>query len=96
MTLTREQRSELEIIGLLNVRAMLASAQGGRDAVLNRFLSSGDVSKGDVIDWLLEKSPAETAQQRATFRYSKMAAWAAIAATVLALGGLVVAILGLR
>jgi hypothetical protein len=62
---------------------MLASAQGGRDAVLNRFLPSGDVSKGDVQDWVLENTPAETAQQNAILFWAKIAGWSAIAAVML-------------
>jgi hypothetical protein len=82
--LTTEQRSELENLGIQNVRFKLAGSSGGRPATLNQFLPSGDVTKGDVEDWLLENGAAEVAQQRATLRWAMIAGWSGIVSVILA------------
>jgi hypothetical protein len=86
--LTAEQRVELKQLGLQNARFKIGGSPGGRDAVLNRFLKSGDVVKGDVEDWLVENSSAETAQQRATLLWARIAGWAGIIGVVLAAASL--------
>ena len=76
--LTHANRTDLKRLGINNIRSKLAGSPGGRDAVLNRFLPSGDVSKGDVEDWLMENSISEDRRQRITF-------WIAIVSLAIAI-----------
>jgi hypothetical protein len=89
--LTDEQRSELEERGAENVRAKLTS-YGGGPGILHGFLRSGSPNRGDVEDWLTEKSRSEAAWRSATLRWARIAGWAAIAATILAAVALAVQI----
>ena len=86
--LTETQRAELEKLGLQNVRFKLAGSPGGRPATLNQFLPSGDVTKGDVEDWLLENGAAETAQQSAILFWAKVGGAAGIIGVMLAAASL--------
>ena len=71
MSLTAEQRAELEEYGAQNIRIKLTSYGGGRPSVLNGFLRCCPyVTRGDVEDWLVEKSHVEAAQQAATLRWA--------------------------
>ena len=92
MSLTAEQRAELEEYGAQNIRIKLTSYGGGRPSVLNGFLRCCPyVTRGDVEDWLVEKSHVEAAQQAATLR------WAVIGGRWAIVGGcaaIVSAILG--
>ncbi len=86
--LTQNQRTELEALGVQNVRIKLVSYGGGRSGDLPGFLSSGGATRGDVEDWLAEKSELELVQQRATLRWAQIAGWAGIASTLLAAAAL--------
>ena len=70
MSLTREQRTELEGLTPTTVRLMLLQGGPGRGAAISGF-KCGDITKGDIDDWLIEKSVEETAIQRGTLRWAK-------------------------
>jgi hypothetical protein len=90
--LTAEQRAELEERGADNIRAKLASYGGGYSGTLNGFLPSGSPVRGDVEDWLAERSRIEAARQRATLCWAKVAAWAAIASVLVTAIGIALTI----
>src|SRR5664279_3893422 len=59
MSLTREQRTELEGLTPATVRLMLLQGGPGRGAAISGF-KCGDITKGDIDDWLIEKSVSST------------------------------------
>ena len=79
--LTRTQRDELEQQGPQNIRFRLASYGGGRGAAIGGF-RCGDITRGEIEDWLTEKYQAEAAQQRSTLRWARIAGWAAILSAI--------------
>jgi hypothetical protein len=79
MTLTSLQRSELEALAPATVRLMLL--QGGRGASISGF-KCGDITKGDIDDWLIEKNVEEAAIQLGTLRWAKIAGFAGIVSAV--------------
>jgi hypothetical protein len=81
MSLTREQRTELEGLTPTTVRLMLLQGGPGRGAAISGF-KCGDITKGDIDDWLIEKSVEETAIQRGTLRWAKIAGLAGIISVV--------------
>jgi hypothetical protein len=91
--LTPEQRAELEYHGAASIRFKLTtySAGAGRTAAISGF-KCGDITRGDIDDWLAEKSAEETAQQSATLRWARIAGWAGITSVVLTAIGIVISI----
>jgi hypothetical protein len=81
MTLSNEQRAELEGLGSANVRLKLTQYGAGRGASISGF-KRGDVTRGDIEDWLVEKNAEETALQRGTLRWAKIAGWAGIISVI--------------
>jgi hypothetical protein len=77
MTLTAEQRAELEASGPATVRLKLTQYGAGRGASISGF-KCGDITRGDIEDWLVEKNIEETALQQGTLRWAKIAGLAAI------------------
>ena len=88
--LTDAQRKELERNGVTNVRLKLSSYGGGRGAALNGAYPGETMTRGDVEDWLAEKSAEEERMARSTLRWAKIAGWAAIAGVLLTLIGLLI------
>jgi hypothetical protein len=80
--LSRAQRDELGKQGAQNIRFKLASYGGGRGAAIGGF-RCGDISRGEIEDWLAEKYHREATQQRSTLRWAQIAAWAAIVSAIL-------------
>jgi hypothetical protein len=82
VTLTPEQRAELEAFGPENVRAKLSPARPGRAAAVSGFKtgqgSAGDLTRGDVEDWLAEKHLKDARVQHSILRWARIAGWAAI------------------
>jgi hypothetical protein len=89
MPLTPEQRAELEEHGPQNIRFKLPQHGGGRGAAIPGF-KCGDITRGDIDDWLAEKSRIETAQQAATLKWAKIAGWAGIASVILTAVGIAI------
>jgi hypothetical protein len=89
--LTPEQRAELEHLGAPYIRLKLTQYGSGRGASISGF-KCGDITRGDIEDWLAEKSAEETAQQSAILRWARIAGWAAIASVILAAIGIVTSI----
>jgi hypothetical protein len=79
--LTDEQRAELEALAPATVRLMLLQGGPGRGASVSGF-KCGDITKGDIDDWLIEKNVEETAIQLGTLRWAKIAGWAGIVAVI--------------
>jgi hypothetical protein len=81
MTLSNEQRAELEGLAPATVRLMLLQGGPGRGASISGF-KCGDITKGDIDDWLIEKNIEEAAIQRGTLRWAKIAGFAGIVSVV--------------
>jgi hypothetical protein len=81
--LTPEQRAELEEHGAETIRFKLIQYGAGRGASISGF-KCGDITRGDIEDWLAEKSREESAQQSATLRWARIAGWAGIVGVLLA------------
>jgi hypothetical protein len=75
--LTPEQRAELEEHGAASIRFKLTQYGAGRGASIRGF-KCGDITRGDIEDWLAGKSKEETAQQSAILRWARIAGWAGI------------------
>jgi len=85
MTLSAAQRAELEALGPATVRAELGQPGPGRGAGLYGFKTGvvgGQLTRGDVEDWMAEKHAEEAAMQTNTLRWAKIAAWAAIVSVI--------------
>jgi hypothetical protein len=63
--LTNEQRAELEALGPENVRQKQMLGGRGRGAAVPGF-KCGDITRGDIEDWLAEKYVEETCVQKST------------------------------
>jgi hypothetical protein len=81
MALSKEQRAELEALAPATVRLMLLQGGPGRGASICGF-KCGDITKGDIDDWLIEKNVEETRIQRGTLRWAKIAGWAGIISVI--------------
>jgi hypothetical protein len=77
MTLTPAQRAELEESGPATIRLKLTQYGAGRGASISGF-KCGDITRGDIEDWLVEKNSEETALQQGTLRWAKIAGVAGI------------------
>jgi hypothetical protein len=80
--LTPEQRAELEHLGAAYIRLKLTQYAVGPGASLSGF-RCGDITRGDIEDWLAEKSAEETAQQSAILRWAMIAGVAGIVSVIL-------------
>ena len=87
MALTAGERAALEAVGAANVRDKLRYAGPGRGAA---GLVSGDLSRGDVEDWLADKDREE---QSAVRRRANLGIAMSLASMALGLAGLIVALL---
>jgi hypothetical protein len=79
--LTPDQRKELDDSGAASIRLKLTQYGAGRGASIGGF-KCGDITRGDIEDWLVEKNAEETALQRGTLRWAKIAGWAGIIAVI--------------
>jgi hypothetical protein len=89
--LTTEQRAELEHHGAASIRFKLTQYGAGRPAAISGF-KCGDITRGDIEDWLAEKNAEETAQQSAILRWARIAGWAGIVSVILTAIGIVISI----
>jgi hypothetical protein len=81
--LTPEQRAELEEHGAASIRFKLIQHGAGRGASISGF-KCGDITRGDIEDWLAKKSREESTQQSATLRWARIAGWTGIVGVLLA------------
>jgi hypothetical protein len=81
--LTDEQRKELEAHGAMNIRFKLLQHGAGSGGSISGF-KCGDITRGDIEDWLMEQSKIEAEQQSETLRWARIAGWAGIIGVVLA------------
>jgi hypothetical protein len=86
--LTDEQRAELEALGAATVRAKLIQPGAGRGADLAGFktgIQGGNLTRGDIEDWLAEKHIEEARIQNSTLRWARIAGWAGIIGVIVTL-----------
>ena len=50
----------------------------------------GDITRGDIEDWLIEKARIEATQQAATLRWAMIAGWAGIISAILTAAGIAI------
>jgi hypothetical protein len=79
--LSNEQRAELEALGAATVRLKLTQYGAGRGASISGF-KCGDITRGNIEDWLVEKNAEEMTLQRGTLRWAKIAGWAGIISVI--------------
>jgi hypothetical protein len=79
--LTEEQHTELEALAPATVRLKLVQGGAGRGATISGF-KCGDITRGDIDDWLIEKNVEEVALQQGTLRWAKIAGWSGIVSVV--------------
>lgn len=89
MALTTAERAVLEAAGIANVRDKLRYAGPGRGAAVPG-LASGDLTRGDVEDWLSDKERDERSDVR---RRANLGIAISLASIALGLAGLIVALL---
>ena len=89
--LTAEQKAELEHHGAASIRFRLIQHGTGRDAAISGF-KCGDITRGDIEDWLAEKNAEESGQQSAILRWARIAGWAGIVGVILTAIGIVISI----
>jgi hypothetical protein len=77
MTLTVEQRAELEANGPVNIRTKRWQGPTNREETMGGF-KCGDINCGDMDDWLAEKEVEE--RKRSSLQYWAMIILTAIAA----------------
>src|SRR5215467_15635278 len=77
MTLSEEQRRELERLTIENVCLKLAYSAAEREAVAPG-LGDGMFLPGDVEDWLAEMARLGAKERAATLRWARIAGWAGI------------------
>jgi hypothetical protein len=87
--LTHEQRAELEEHGPQSIRFKLMQHGTGRGASIPGF-RCGDITRGDIEDWLIEKARIEATQQAATLRWAMIAGWAGIISAILTAAGIAI------
>jgi hypothetical protein len=98
--LTDIQRAELETMGAERVRLKVVSYAGGNtgpESFIPGF-ACGQIRRDAIDDWLAEKQREEIARQARGYatnlRWTKIAAWAAIASVLVATVGVLIAVLG--
>ena len=89
MAPTTEQRTQLEAAGTTTVRDKLRHAGPGRGAAVRGF-ASGDITRGDIEDWLGEKDREEKSALR---RRANLGVALSLVSLALGLAGLAVAML---
>ncbi len=82
--LTEVQRKELENLGATTIRFKLTTHGAGRGASISGF-TCGDVTRGDIEDWLAEKNREEAALQDKILFWARIAGVAGIAGVLLVL-----------
>jgi hypothetical protein len=78
MPLSQSDRAELDRLGADNVRHRLSYSGPGRDAVIGSFGPGFSMTRGDVEEWLVEKSQEATKLQRDILWWAKAATWVGV------------------
>lgn len=92
MTLSNKERDELEALGPMTVRIMLVQGGPGRGASIAGF-KCGEITKGDIDDWLIEKETAQRRREFQSFNYLRWTFYAAVGALIAALVGILVTVI---
>lgn len=85
--LTQQQRDELENLGATTIRHKLTTHGAGRGASISGF-TCGDITRGDIEDWLVEKNREETAQQGTILFWARIAGVTGVVGLLLGLAEL--------
>jgi hypothetical protein len=88
MSLTREQRAELEGLGPELVRQKLLGAGVAPGTAVKGFKTASYLLRGDIEDWLTEKQSEGMIVQRHTLWAAMIAAGVGFASLVVALAAL--------
>lgn len=84
--MTEDQKDELESLKPDTVRAILASHSHGTGRGASVYgLKSGDLSRGEIMDWLAAKSIEETRQKIETLWWVRIAGVGAVTAVAIGL-----------
>ena len=75
--LTVQQRAELETLGPSSVRLKLIQDDAGREASISGF-ECGDITCGDIDDWLVEKHFENIARQQGLLRWAQIFGWTSL------------------
>jgi hypothetical protein len=92
MTLTGAQRTELDKLATATVRVKLLQGGPGRGASISGF-KCGDITRGDIEDWLAEKDEERRLRDVKSFNYSRWTFYVAVGALVAAIIGIIVTVL---
>jgi hypothetical protein len=92
MTLTDVQRAELDTLLPATVRVKLLQGGPGRGASISGF-KCGDITRGDIEDWLAEKDEERRLRNIQSFNYSRWTFYVAVGALVAAIVGIIVTVL---
>jgi hypothetical protein len=92
MTLSSEQRAELETLAPAMVRLKLLQGGAGRGASIAGF-KCGDITRGFIEDWLAEKDEARRLRDLQSFNYSRWTFYVAVGALIAAIIGIIVTVL---
>jgi hypothetical protein len=74
--LTDHQRAELERLGPSSVRKLI-QGDAGREASISGF-ECGDITCGDIDDWLVEKHLEYIARQQGLVRWAQILLWTSL------------------
>jgi hypothetical protein len=93
MPLNNIQRNELEATGAKVVSFKLMAQPGADKGAAIRGFNCGDITRGDVEDWLADKARDEERQQARILQWARIAGWSGIVAAVIGALGVAVAVL---
>jgi hypothetical protein len=80
--LSREQRKELKSWGAATLRSHLASYPGASPGASIPGFKSGEMTRSDITDWLIERTKIEQRQQTAILISAIVAGVASVLAVV--------------
>jgi hypothetical protein len=92
MTLSAEQRAELDTLDPATVRLKLLQGGAGRGASITGFKCQ-DITSGDIQDWLSEKDKEQRRRDLQTFNYSRWTFYVAVGALIAAIIGIIVTVI---
>lgn len=85
--LTDEQRKELEALGARYVGTKISTSGAGRGASIGGF-KCGEMTRGEIEDWLVEKNSEESKLNRTVLFWERVAGVGAIIVIILIVIGI--------
>jgi hypothetical protein len=92
MMLTPEQRAELDSHSPSSIQFKLLQAGPGRGASVSGF-KCGEITRGDIEDWLVDQNVLQRSRDRNLFFYSQWTFYITAATLIAAVIGVVATIL---